>query len=57
VEVNVTIDVEGVYTGDNEVDRMRREQCVTKISNLQGVKEDSDDASPSSEMRCTRFEA
>ena len=57
VVVDVTIDVEVVYTGDDEVDRMSREQCVTIISNLQGVKVDSDDASPSSEMRCTRFEA
>ena len=57
VDVDVAIDVEVVYTGDNEVDRMKTEQCVTMRSNLQGVKEDSDDVSPSSKMRCTRFEA
>ena len=57
VEVNVAIDAEVVYTGDNEVDRMKREQCVTRRSNLQGVHEDYGGTSISSEMRCTRFEA
>ena len=57
VDVNVAIDVEVVYTGNNEVDQMKREQCMTMRCNLQGVKEDFNDASPSSKMRCTRFQA
>ena len=50
---------------DDEVDERRSSWCwpplttmsATMRSDLQGVKEDFDDASPSSEMRCTRFEA
>ncbi len=57
VEVDVAIDAEVVYTGDNEVDQMKREQCVTRRSNLQGVHEDYGGTSISSEMRCTCFEA
>ena len=34
-----------------------RAMSTTMRSDLQGVKEDFDDASPSSKMRCTRFEA
>jgi hypothetical protein len=57
VEVNVAIDVEVVYTGNNEVDQMKREQFVMRRSNLQGVHEDYGGIFISSEMRCTRFEA
>jgi hypothetical protein len=57
VEVNVVIDEEVVYTGDNEFDRMKREQCVMRRSNLQGVHEDYGGTAISSKMRCTRFEA
>jgi len=53
----VAIDEEVVYTGDNEVDRMKREQFVMRRPNLQGVHEDYGGMTISSEMRCTRFEA
>jgi hypothetical protein len=50
---------------DNKVNKRRSSWCwlplttmsATMRSDLQGVKEDFDDASPSSKMRCTRFEA